>query len=538
MSDSLNADVVVIGAGIAGSLAALKMVQAGASVLMLESGPEIKRDKAVELFRNSPFKGDFTEPFPPEPWAPQPKFIPTDNNYLIQKGPDPYRAQYLRGVGGTTWHWAGQAFRLLPNDMRMKTLYGVGRDWPIGYEQLEPYYCEAEYQMGVSGDSELDSPRSRPYPLPGIPLPYGFERLKQRIAGLGYEVGIGPQARNSVPYDGRPACCGNNNCMPVCPIDAQYHGGISANKALAAGARIIANAVVHRIEANEQGQIVAVHYLDRNKVSHRVTGKRFVLTANGIESPKILLISTSERYPNGIANGSGMVGRNLMDHPGSSVEFYADEPVWFGRGPMRPGSINNLRDGAFRAERSALRVDVSNTSPVRYLTERLIRQGYYGKALNDKLAFQSERYVQLKCLLEMLPEPENRVQLSQTEKDAWGIPRLEVYYKFPEYVHRGYDQSMLDFQRIVKQMGGSEAIYSKRGLYDNNQHITGTMIMGSDGSDSVVDGDCRSHDHPNLFIAGTGVMPSASTVNSTLTGVALALHMADRVLDSLKGGMA
>jgi choline dehydrogenase-like flavoprotein len=113
-----------------------------------------------------------------------------------------------------------------------------------------------------------------------------------------------------------------------------------------------------------------------------------------------------------------------------------------------------------------------------------------------------------------------------------------VYYKFPEYVHRGYDQSMLDFQRIVKQMGGSEAIYSKRGLYDNNQHITGTMIMGSDGSDSVVDGDCRSHDHPNLFIAGTGVMPSASTVNSTLTGVALALHMADRVLDSLKGGMA
>ena len=533
MADALNADVVVIGAGIAGSLAALKMVKAGVSVLMLDSGPVIKRDEAVELFRQSPLKGDFTEPYPPKPWAPQPKFQPKDNNYLIQKGPDLYAAQYLRGVGGTTWHWAGQAFRLLPNDMKIKTLYGIGRDWPISYEDLEPYYTEAEIQMGVSGDDALDSPRSQPYPLPGIPLPYGFDRISKRIAKLGYVLGIGPQARNSIPNDGRPACCGNNNCMPVCPIDAQYHGGISARKAIEAGVRVIANAVVCKIEANDSGEIVAVHYLDADKVMHKVTGKRFVLTANGIESPKLLLMSTSEKYPNGIANSSGMVGRNLMDHPGTSVEFYADEPVYFGRGPMRPGSINNLRDGEFRGERSALRIDVANTSPVRYLTERLVRQGYYGKALNDKLTFQSERFIQLKCLLEMLPEPENRVVLSKTEKDEWGIPRLEVYYKFPEYVHRGYDQSMLDFQKIVKEMGGTDVVYSKRGVYDNNQHITGTMIMGSDPKDSVVDGDCRTHDHPNLFIAGTGIMPSASTVNSTLSGTALALRMADTVLKSL-----
>lgn len=533
MSNALSADVVVIGAGIAGALAALRMAEAGASVLILESGPEIKRDQAVEYFRNSPFKGDFTEPYPAQPWAPQPKFVPRDNNYLIQKGPDPYLAQYLRGTGGTTWHWAGQAFRLLPNDMQIHTLYGVGRDWPICYQQLEPYYNLAEYEMGVSGESDLDSPRSRPYPLPGIPLPYGFERLKQRLQPLGYQVGIGPQARNSLPYDGRPACCGNNNCMPICPIDAQYHGGIAARKALVAGVKIVANAVVYRIEADNQGIIQAVHYLDRNKISHRVTGKQFVLTANGIESPKILLLSSSERFPRGIANRSGMVGRNLMDHPGTSVEFFADEPMWFGRGPMRPGSINNMRDGAWRSERSALRIDLANTSPVRYLTERLIQQGFYGKALNDKLAFQAERYVLLKSLLEMLPEPENRVVLSNHKKDAWGIPRLEVHYKFPEYVHRGYDQSMLDFKRIVKQMGGSEARYSQRGKYDNNQHITGTMIMGNDPRDSVVDSECRTHDHANLFIAGTGVMPSASTVNSTLTGTALALMMADNVLKGL-----
>lgn len=169
MASHHSADVVVIGAGIAGSLAAYVLAEKGVSMLLLESGPPITRDKAVQLFRESAYKGDFTEPFPARPWAPQPKFTPEDNQYLTQKGPDPYRAQYLRGIGGTTWHWAGQAFRLLPNDMQLYSHYSVGRDWPINYADLEPFYTQAEYLMGVSGDDDLDSPRSHPYPLPSIP---------------------------------------------------------------------------------------------------------------------------------------------------------------------------------------------------------------------------------------------------------------------------------------------------------------------------------------------------------------------------------
>ncbi|MDR3534748.1 MAG: GMC family oxidoreductase [Rhodopila sp.] len=533
MISELSADVVVIGSGVAGSLAALKIARKGASVLILESGPRFRRSELVENFRNAPYKGDFMEPYPAKPWAPQPKFTPTDNNYLIQKGPDPYHAMYVRGVGGTTWHWAGQAFRLLPNDFKIKSRYGVGRDWPISYDDLEPFYYEAEFEMGVSGDTDLDSPRTKPYPLPPIPLPFGLQRIKERLAGSPYEVTIGPQARNSIPYDGRAACCGNNNCMPICPIDAQYHGGISAAKAEAAGARIIANAVVYKIEPDAKGRIAAVHYLDPDKVSHRVTGKTFILAANGLESPKLLLISASDKYRNGIANSSNMVGRNLMDHPGSSVEFMADEPVWYGLGPQRPGSINNTRDGTFRAERSPLRIDLANTSPVRYLTEKLTAQGYYGEALNKKIVEQAGHYVLLKSLFEMLPDPENRIVASATEKDAWGIPRMEVHYKFPDYVHRGYEQAKQDFQEIVTRLNGTGAVYSARGAYDNNQHITGTMIMGSDPKNSVVDGDGRTHDHENLFICGTGVMPSCSTVNSTLTGTALAMRTAEKVLTTV-----
>lgn len=528
-----SADVVVIGAGIAGSLAALKMAKAGANVLMLESGPPLFRDQIVENFRNSPLKGDFMDPYPAKPWAPQPKFQPADNNYLIQKGPAPYRAMYLRGTGGTTWHWAGQAYRLLPNDFRINSLYGVGRDWPISYQELEPYYMEAERHIGVSGDYNEDSPRSGPYPMPAVPFPYGMERMRQRLAGSKFDVSNGPQARNSIPYDGRPACCGNNNCMPICPINAQYNGGIAARAAEDAGVKIVTNAVVYKMEADDRGRIVAVHYLDPNKVSHRVSGKTFVLTANGLESPKLLLNSVSERYPNGLANSSDMVGRNLMDHPGSSVQFFADEPVWFGRGPQRPAAINNYRDGDYRREFASTRIDLASTSPVRALTEKLVAQGYYGNELNDKIEEQSSRYVLLKSLFEMLPDPENRVLPSKTEKDAWGIPRLEVHYRFPEYVNKAYDHCKTDFQEIVKLMGGTGAIYSERGVYDNNQHITGTMVMGKDPKQSVVDAQCRSHDHENLFIGGTGVMPSSASVNSTLSGTALSLMLAEHALKTI-----
>lgn len=528
-----SADVVVIGAGIAGSLAALKMRKAGADVLILESGPPLFRDTIVENFRNSPFKGDFMDPYPPKPWAPQPKFTPADNGYLIQKGPDPYRAMYLRGTGGTTWHWAGQAFRLLPNDFKINSLYNVGRDWPISYNDIEPYYAEAERYIGVSGEYDEDSPRSGPYPMPPVAFPYGMERMRQRLSNTKYEVTNGPQARNSIPYDGRPACCGNNNCMPICPINAQYSGGVGARQAEAAGVKIVANAVVYRIEADDRGRIVAVHYLDPEKQSHRVTAKTFVLTANGVESPKLLLISKSDRYPNGIANSSDMVGRNLMDHPGSSVQFLADEPVWFGRGPQRPAAINSFRDGDYRKQFASTRIDIAATSPVRAVTESLVKQGYHGDELNRQIADQSARYVLLKSLFEMLPDPENRLVPSTTVKDAWGIPQLEVHYRFPEYVHTAYENVKTDFQKIVALMGGTNAIYSARGVYDNNQHITGTMMMGSDPKTSVVDATCRSHDHENLFIGGTGIMPTSACVNSTLTGTALSLMLAEHALKSI-----
>src|ERR1700736_2902249 len=147
------------------------------------------------------------------------------------------------------------------------------------------------------------------------PSSWSMRRFRERLAVGGYEVVSNTTARNSRTYDGRPACCGNNNCQPICPIAAQYDGGVAAETAEAAGAKIIPNAVVYRIEHDPQGGIAAVPYHDPDKNSSRVIGRVFILAANGIESPKLLLLSASDKYPKGLANSSATVGRNLMDHP-------------------------------------------------------------------------------------------------------------------------------------------------------------------------------------------------------------------------------
>ena len=158
MADTLSADFVVVGSGIIGSLVARKLALAGASVIILEAGPRVTRGELVARFRNSPRRSDWMSPYPPAAWAPHPIYQPEPNNYLVQAGPYPYAAEYIRQVGGTTWHWAAHAWRNVPNDFRIKSLYGVGVDWPMSYDDLEPFYQEAEEIMGVSGADNTGSP--------------------------------------------------------------------------------------------------------------------------------------------------------------------------------------------------------------------------------------------------------------------------------------------------------------------------------------------------------------------------------------------
>ncbi len=526
-----DTDVLVVGSGLAGNLIADRLARAGIAVTILEAGPRIVRHQLVEAYRNATDKGDFMAPYIAASHAPQGQ---QGGDYILQDGEHPYNVQYIRAVGGTTWHWAAATWRFLPNDFRLFTLYGVGRDWPISYDDLEPWYAQAEVELGVAGpdpaDEDLGSPRSGPYPMPALPLSYMDRDFVARLNESGeFRVTTEPVSRNSWPYDGRPACCGNNNCMPICPIAAQYSGNIHALKAEHAGARLIPDAVVFAVETDAEGLMVtAVRYLHPDGSRHRMTARRIVLAANGIETPKLMLMSSSEALPNGLANRSDQVGRNLMDHPGINVSFLWDKPVFPGRGPQEMTSVVSLRDGDFRSQMSGRKLHLGNMSDLEGITEALIDDGLHGPELDAEIRARVVRKVSINCFFEQLPEPHNRVRPHPDQVDAVGLPKPVLTYQIEPYVTRARDATQENYARIAELLGGTEVEFGEE--YGGNNHIMGTTIMGDDLATSVVDAECRSHDHPNLFIGGPSVFATGGTVNCGLTIAALALRLADTMI--------
>lgn len=535
------ADVVVVGSGVVGALIAEQLAGEGRSVLVLDAGLRIERGQVVENWRNMPFANragsDFQGLYPQSKLAPAPLYWP-ENDYVGLSGPDGkgFKQGYLKTVGGTTWHWAASSWRHLPVDLKMRSSYGVGRDWPISYDELEPYYCRAEEAMGVAGpnDPALQSPseRSRPYPMDMVPWSYGDKRFAEVVNARGFRSVLIPQARSTRPWNGRPTCCGNNNCQPICPIGAMYNGIHSVMAAEAKGATVLAEAVVYRIDTDENNRVIAVHWYDNQHRSHRATGRAFVIACNAMESPRLLLAAANERNPAGIANSSDQVGRNMMDHSGFHCFFQAAEPLWIGRGPAQSSCLVGPRDGTFRAEYSANKMILNNITQVTSATSAALKKGLVGAELDAEIRKRTIHGVDLSISLEPLPDPKNRVTLSKTRVDPHGIPCPDVHYDVGDYVRKGYDAAVTQLKEIAALFDASELNITT--ALNANNHIMGGTIMGSDPKDSVVDGDCRAHDHANLWIPGGGAMPSASVVNSTLTMAALGIKAADDISRKLK----
>ncbi|QMV53921.1 GMC family oxidoreductase [Ewingella americana] len=547
--EALSADVVIIGAGVAGSLSALELVSSGLSVLVLDAGPRVTRGEIVENFRNAPATTRaLTTPYPPKPWALAP-FNDVDGtalDYLQVDGPDgdAYQTDYLRLVGGTTWHWAGCAWRHLPNDFRLQSLYGVGRDWPISYAELEPYYYRAELQMGVCGPDpsrggvDLGSPRSQPYPMAEMPWTYTSKVFADAVSKYtDYRLIHEPEARNVQPYDGRPACGGNNNCMPICPIGAMYNGMESVLKAEKAGARVMENSVVYYIETDASNRnVVAVHFYDPNKKSYRVTGKAFILAAHNIESVKLLLMSKDDKNPNGLANSTDQVGRYMMEHAGTEVQFTTRDPVWMGQGPQHTAAIDSLRDGPWRGEMAASITRIDDTNQTTYATQKALSMGLVGKALDAEIRHGAAHRIEISSHHAVLPNPENRLTLAD-KKDVLGIPFPKVYYSIDEYTRKSARRTIAMYEDIFRGMGATDILYIPDAnnplKFAAQDHPMGGALMGNDPANSVCDRECRSHEQKNLYFASSAVFNNTGTGNPTLTVAALALRVADTIKSEL-----
>ncbi len=621
-------DVVIVGAGIAGSIIAAQLATAGKTVLILEAGPGVPVDRSqyMDNFYLSNAKTP-ESPYPPlqlQPGSeatPRPTilglnaFTDPQQSYLIQPAPEqpaptnlPFASTYERVSGGTTWHWLGTSLRLVPNDLQMYTKYGVfggpAADWPLPYDELQQLYGQAEAGIGVSASVAQQAPLENAigltyppgyqYPMQPIPASVVDQAVSTGVGGLSLPssddkpvfVTPTPAGRNSQPYQNRRVCAGNTNCIPICPIQAKYDATVTLNVALSTGkVTVISQAVVNKLLTDANGRISGVQYLSWNQGTNPtpgapvvVTGGAYVLAAHAIENPKILLLSSSEQFPNGLANSSDQVGRNLMDHVIylSWALMPEGSPVFPYRGPLATSGIESLRDGNFRSSRSAFRIEIGNEGwnfPIGdpYVTVQDFINGTNNSALNPitppgtqppgppqrlggvdlALAINDRltRQFRMACLLEQSPMPGNRVTLDPTYKDGLGIPRPKIAYGFDQYVLDGFLAARETCSAIYQKMGATEFTdYSKNkgqaGYFEiggvpivffGAGHVMGTHRMGNDRTTSVVGADQRSWDHDNLWIVGSGSFPTVATPNPTLTLAALAYKTAASIQAALGG---
>ncbi|UES60122.1 GMC family oxidoreductase (plasmid) [Roseibium aggregatum] len=563
-------DVAIIGTGFAGSLIAQSLAEAGMNVLMLEAGLPFEDERHLRHSLRDAFAvSDEGEIFAPYSDLLAPQERGRKSEYYVQDkdgAAGGFDGHYLRLVGGTGLAWLGTALRMCPNDFRMRTEYGRGRDWPISYADLEPWYCAAEREIGVAGTEEADaslrSSRSQPFPMPPIPQSYADRYAEDRIDGLRFgssdiRIVPTPQARNSVDgYNGRPLCEGYASCVPLCPAGAKYDPLVHLRRALLAGAELYAGTVVIHLETTEDGRVAKAWFLDPDGNAGSVAARVFVLAANGIETPKLLLQS-NHRFPQGLANESGQVGRNLMDHAEKHSCALVPDPIFPYRGPQSTSGIEMLRDGAFRKDRSAFRTALrndgwrnvngapsGNPQASRMLEGTLLdlvgNRNLSGLRLRRKIEEMGVRQFALQSVLEMLPDPENRISLSTAEKDALGLPRPDIRFSIDRYTRDGIEVAAGLHRKIFQRLGcASETVFvdlqpDPTGSDAGGSHIMGTTIMGTDPRASVVDPHCRAHAHGNLFIGGSSVFPTGGTSNPTLTICALALRIAHTVTERMQ----
>jgi glucose dehydrogenase len=629
-------DVAIVGSGFAGSLIANELSKKGIKVAILEAGPGVQPN--INDFMTSFYKASAKvpeSPYPPDvadengqPVDIDPATVavgrPTaltlsrsnwqdPRKAYLDQSPDPtrktlpFKSTYERLAGGTS-HWMGLSPRLVPNDFRMKTTYGKDQpdfpfsDWPISYDTVSPWYEKAEAELGVSAN--VDEQRfagitfSTPdytYPMPRIPPSLFDQRVGVALARLneaetkflgtatpvtGLKVRSLPAARNSQPYRNRRACAGNTSCIPICPIQAKYDATITLNEATNNGAQLIDYAVASEILV-ENDRISGINYIKYDKKSGSkvdcvIKAKIYVIAANGIETPRLLLMSRNQ-IAKGIANSSDMVGRNLMDHPQYLTWGLLPDPIFPYRGPLVTSAIGDLCDGAFRSHRAAFRISLGNeawsavvggvggdpqvttldfingmnssglnTKDFTQLADD--NRALFGADLARTLGNLISRQFRIAFAVEQSPDPNNRVTLSSV-KDALNLPRPRIAYDISDYTKQGIVTAFRMKKLIFSKLGATDFTKTAESdparfdemidgnvaqlTYGGAGHIMGTYRMGDDPKTSVVDSWLRSHDHPNLYLVGSGTFPTVGTANPTLTLSALALRTADRIVDVL-----
>jgi len=538
---SERADVCVVGAGPAGALVASQLASDGQKVVVLEAGPRFDRSKREQQMEQAIRPGDHGSVW--EMGGDRDAFSASGERYY------PLNVSRVKGVGGSTLHWQGMVMRLHPSD------FDGGHDtddpaWPISYDDLRPYYADAERALGVAGDADnpFAPPRDGAYPLPGFPPSYSDSLFAEACERLGITMHSVPNARNSEPYDGRGPCVGYGTCQPVCPSGAKYDASVHIEDAEAEGTRVIDRAPVQRLETGSDGRVEAAVYATPNGTEHRQTAREFVIAAGGVETPRLLLLSANDDHPDGLANSSGLVGHYFMDHlfagAGGTLDretrqnhvgFLTSECHQFYDDPGQ--AVERVADGetvvaATDEALSPLKLEFLNyagPSPV----ELALSGEEWGDTLLSSLRESYGNSIAMGGLVGQPPRKENRVTLDTSTTDDHGNPVPDIQWSWGERLERSVGRANEIQHAVLSELGVD--ISWTVGPADTGPayHHMGTTRMGTDPAESVVDPQLRAHDVTNLSIASSSVFVSAGSMNPTLTIAALALKCADHVSERL-----
>ena len=521
-----HTEVLVVGAGPAGAVASTFLAQNGFKVVCLEQGDWVNAQD---------FPGDKPEweLLERKPWNADPNVRQGPADYPFDFSMSDFTPNMFSAVGGSSILYRAHWVRMLPSDFRVRTLDGVGDDWPFTYDDLAPYYEAMDEIVGTAGlGGDPAYPAGSPPPLPPHPLTSLQRRVAKAMNDLGWHWWPAPNSIASRKHRSLNACARYGTCISGCPNGSKASFDIVMwPEAMKSGARLVTGARVHTITVNESGLATGAVYIDREGVEHHQTADVVILAANAIGNARLLLLSTSGQFPNGLANSSGLVGKRLMSHPFASVMGMFDQEDASWQGPFGQ-SIQSMQFYETDSSRGFVRGAKWGLLPT---------GGPLGLALTSLLSGADsdahtavrERFghsVQWGIIAEDLPDESNRVELHETLVDSDGIPSIKVFARDDDNVKRN-----LEFQvvRAVESLEAAGAFKTAiAGAKATRSHNMGTTKMGIDPETSVVDEYCRSHDVPNLLIIGASAFPTCGGVNPTATLCAVTLRSMEHLIET------
>lgn len=529
-----DVDFVVVGSGAAGGVVAKELSTAGFRVVVLEQGPwRTERDfvhDEIKVYQQSALSND---------WTVSPNTFRKTEKDKAEKQPC---LVYARGVGGTSVHFSANFWRFREIDFKEAsvkgTLAGTGfTDWPIGYNDLEPYYTKVDWEIGVAGTpGPFDPPRSRQYPMPPHPPKSTGVLLERGAAKLGYHAFPAPMAIASKPYDGRSQCAQCGFCESFgCEVRAKSSTLVTViPKAVATGrCEVRPNSYVRKIETDARGRVTGVKYFDAAKKEVFQRAKAVVVCANGAETPRLLLNSKSNLFPQGLANSSGIVGKYLMPNGAGLAVGVFDHEVNGFKGIVATRVVWDLYEldpklGLVGGGGFDYRFD---STPIQYAADIGVppKAPRWGKDYKRWIAQTYTRAVLCYGHTSSLPVETNSISLDPTVKDAWGVPAIRMTYQDHPQDLKLYKYFTERSEALLHASGASQTWQLPVESQEFAVHLLGTCRMGNDAKTSVVDKYNRAHDVKNLFIVDGSSLVTSGRGQPTMTIQALAFRAGDNI---------